>query len=202
MANLSGGQKARLLLTLAALDAPHLLILDEPTNHLDIESREALVVALNDYRGAVILITHDAHLIELVADRLWLVHGGRVTPYDDDLAAYRRTLLARPVNVPGSAQSSRGQPGRRKSKRHGAASERRALAPLRAAVKTCEDRLAKIADMLRQVDARLADPELYQGPAGRVEALQIKRGEILAAVERAEVLWLAAEEALQTARKL
>ncbi|MCH8953256.1 MAG: ABC-F family ATP-binding cassette domain-containing protein [Proteobacteria bacterium] len=202
VANLSGGQKARLLLTLAALEAPHLLILDEPTNHLDIESREALVMALNDYRGAVILITHDAHLIDLVADRLWLVRGGRVTPYDDDLAAYRRTLLARPATLPGSARSSRGQPGRRKSKRHGAASERRALAPLRGAVKTCEDRLAKIAEMLRRIDARLADPELYQDPAGRVEALRIKRGEILAAAERAETLWLAAEEALEAARKL
>ncbi len=196
VANLSGGEKARLLLTLAALDAPHLLILDEPTNHLDIESREALVMALNDYRGAVILITHDAHLIELVADRLWLVRDGRVVPYDDDLAAYRRLLLVKPVNVPGSA----GQPGQRKSQRHGAAKERRARAPLRAAVKTCEERLTKIAVMLRQIDARLADPELYQGPASRIEALQIKRSEILAAQERAEALWLAAEEALEAAR--
>jgi ATP-binding cassette subfamily F protein 3 len=202
VANLSGGQKARLLLTLAALDAPHLLILDEPTNHLDIESREALVMALNDYRGAVILITHDAHLIELVADRLWLVRGGAVTPYDDDLATYRRLLLAKPVNVPGSAQSSRGQPGQRKSQRHGAARERRTLAPLHAAVKTCDDRLAKIAAMLSQIDARLADPELYQGPAGRIEALQIKRSEILTARKRAEALWLAAEEALEAARNL
>jgi ATP-binding cassette subfamily F protein 3 len=197
VANLSGGEKARLLLTLAALDAPHLLILDEPTNHLDIESREALVIALNDYRGAVILITHDAHLIELVADRLWLVRDGRVVPYDDDLAAYRRLLLAKPVNGAGNA-------GQRKSQRqgaaHGAARERRALASLRAAVKTCDDRLAKIAAMLRQIDALLADPELYQGPASRVEALQIKRGEILTAQERAEALWLAAEEALDAAR--
>jgi ATP-binding cassette subfamily F protein 3 len=200
--NLSGGQKARLLLTLAALDAPHLLILDEPTNHLDIESREALVMALNDYRGAVILITHDAHLIDLVADRLWLVRGGAVTPYDDDLAAYRRLLLAKPVNMPGSTQSSRGQPGLRKNQRHNAARERRELASLRAAVKTCDDRLAKIAAMLRQVDARLADPELYQGPVGRIEALQIKRSEILNAQKRAEALWLAAEETLDAARNL
>ena len=99
--DLSGGQKARLLLTLCAIDAPHLIILDEPTNHLDIESREALVTALHDYQGAVILITHDAHLIELVADRLWLVKDGQVTPFQEDMEAYRSLLLngsARPAN--------------------------------------------------------------------------------------------------------
>ncbi|HSF96609.1 MAG TPA: ABC transporter ATP-binding protein, partial [Thermohalobaculum sp.] len=190
------GQKARLLLTLAALDAPHLMILDEPTNHLDIESREALVTALNDYRGAVILITHDAHLIELVADRLWLVRDGRVTPYDDDLDAYRRLLLSKPEAAGGSADNA----SQRRGQRRGAAEERRALAPLRAEVKTCEDRMEKIAAMLAQIDARLADPKLYDGPTERIEALQIKRGEILAAQERAEALWLAAEEALEAAR--
>jgi ATP-binding cassette subfamily F protein 3 len=194
--HLSGGQKARLLLTLAALDAPHLLILDEPTNHLDIESREALVMALNDYRGAVILITHDAHLIELVADRLWLVRDGRVTPYDEDLDAYRRLLLARPDTETGPV----GHASQRKSQRRDAARERKALAPLRIEVKTCEARVAKIASMLRQIEAQLADPALYAGPVSRVDALQIKRSEILVALERAEALWLAAEEALEAAR--
>jgi ATP-binding cassette subfamily F protein 3 len=194
--HLSGGQKARLLLTLAALDAPHLLILDEPTNHLDIESREALVMALNDYRGAVILITHDAHLIELVADRLWLVRDGRVTPYDDDLDAYRRLLLSKPDTEAGPI----GNASQRKSQRRDAARERKALAPLRVEVKNCEGRIAKIASMLRQIEAQLADPKLYEGPAGRVDALQIKRSEILVAQERAEALWLAAEEALEAAR--
>jgi len=199
VAKLSGGQKARLLLTLAALDAPHLLILDEPTNHLDIESREALVTALNDYRGAVILITHDAHLIELVADRLWLVRDGQVTPYDDDLAAYRRLLLDRSDSAPASGAPA--QVNQRRSQRRDAAAERRSLAPLRAEVKACEDRLAKIAEMLGKIDARLADPNLYDGPASRIEALQIKRGEILEAQQRAEALWLAAEEALEEARE-
>jgi ATP-binding cassette subfamily F protein 3 len=194
--HLSGGQKARLLLTLAALDAPHLLILDEPTNHLDIESREALVMALNDYRGAVILITHDAHLIELVADRLWLVRDGRVTPYDDDLEAYRRLLLAKPEAEAGPV----GNASQRKSQRRDAAKERKALAPLRVEVKNCETRVAKINSMLRQIEAQLADPTLYQGPASRVDALQKKRSEILVAQERAEALWLAAEEALEAAR--
>ena len=88
------GQKARLSLLLATIDAPHLLILDEPTNHLDIESREALVEALTAYSGDVVLVSHDMHLLSLVADRLWLVKGGRVTPYDDDLDTYRSQLLS------------------------------------------------------------------------------------------------------------
>ena len=182
MAKLSGGQKARLLLTLATLDAPHLLILDEPTNHLDIESREALVTALNDYRGAVILITHNAHLIELVADRLWLVRGGRVAPYDDDLAAYRRLLLEKDD----AASSTSAQPSQRKSQRRDAAEERRALAPIRAEVAACEARLSKIAAMLEKIETRLADQALYTRPASEIDTLQIKRGEILAAQDRAE----------------
>ena len=93
VAKLSGGQKARLSLLLATLEAPHILILDEPTNHLDIESREALVVALTNYTGAVILVSHDMHLLELVADRLWLVSNGTVKPYGDDLESYRKMLL-------------------------------------------------------------------------------------------------------------
>ena len=94
--DLSGGEKARLMIGLAAFNSPHLLILDEPTNHLDIDSREALVHALNDYEGAVILISHDRHLIEACADRLWLVAKGTVTPYEGDIEDYRRMVLGRP----------------------------------------------------------------------------------------------------------
>ncbi|MEM9146887.1 MAG: ABC-F family ATP-binding cassette domain-containing protein [Pseudomonadota bacterium] len=194
VADLSGGQKARLLLTLAALDAPHMLILDEPTNHLDIETREALVSALNAYSGAVILISHDAHLVECVADRLWLVKDGRVVAYEGDMEDYRRLLLS-------SDQPSRSEaaPSQRRADRRNAAETRRALAPLRAEVSACEARLEKIAEMLERLDARLADPELYDGPAERIEALQIKRGEIVAGQERAEALWIAAQEALEAA---
>ena len=91
---LSGGQKARLMMALATIKSPHLLILDEPTNHLDIESREALVHALNDFSGAVIIVSHDAHLVEMIADRLWLVKNGRVTQYDGDINDYRKILLS------------------------------------------------------------------------------------------------------------
>jgi ATP-binding cassette, subfamily F, member 3 len=93
--DLSGGERARLLLNLVAHAAPHLLILDEPTNHLDIDSRRALLDALNDYEGAVILITHDRSLMELVADRLWLAADGRVVPFDGDMEEYARFVLDR-----------------------------------------------------------------------------------------------------------
>jgi len=196
--HLSGGQKARLMLTIAALDAPHLLILDEPTNHLDIESREALVEALNAYRGAVILITHDARLIELVADRLWLVKDGRVVPYEGDLEDYRRLLLAQDRTGDGAGARSLA-PSERKLDRRRAAEARKAAAPLQAELRACEERLEKIADMLAKLDERLADPALYDGPSERIEALQAKRGEIVAAQDRAEALWLAAGERLEAA---
>ena len=99
---LSGGQKARLLMALAAIDAPHILILDEPTNHLDIESREALIHAINAYQGAVILVSHDPHLVETIADQLWIVRNGAVQPFDGDMDDYRKQLLQK---RPGKGQT-------------------------------------------------------------------------------------------------
>jgi ATP-binding cassette subfamily F protein 3 len=186
--SLSGGQKARLLLTLSALDAPHLMILDEPTNHLDIESREALVGALNDYKGAVILITHDAHLIELVADRLWLVKDGRVEPYDGDMEAYRRLLLAQP--------EPKAKPAKPKAPKPSA----KEVTALKAEVRACEARLDKILTWLAEIDERLADPDLYREDAGKAEQLHKKRAEVVAAQAKAEAMWMAAEEALEAAR--
>jgi ATP-binding cassette subfamily F protein 3 len=194
---LSGGQKARLLLTLSALDAPHVMILDEPTNHLDIESREALVRALNDYDGAVILITHDAHLIELVADRLWLVRDGRVAPYEEDMAAYRRLLLGQ--SPPKEKAPKPAAPAEKPKPKNLSRDEKKALVPLRAEVRNCEDRIAKIEKMLEQIDFKLADPALYNGPPGRIETLQKKRAEILDAQDRAEDLWMTAQERLEAA---
>lgn len=204
VANLSGGQKARLMLCMAALDAPHVLILDEPTNHLDIESREALVSALNVYQGAVILITHDQHLIELVADRLWLVRDGCVTPYDGDMSAYRRLLLGQPEPKSKAAVEPKAKaeapPPPKPLRKAMSGAEKHALTKLAADVRTCEERLAKIADMLAKVELRLADPALYDGPSERIETLQRKRAEILDAQERAEDLWITAQERLDAAR--
>ncbi len=187
---LSGGQKARLSLLLATLDAPHLLILDEPTNHLDIESREALVEALTAYSGAVILVSHDMHLLGLVADRLWLVKGGAVAPYSGDLEAYRAELLAGdPAEKP---------PAKPKDKP--ARPSRDAILALRAEARKCEERVSKLSEMIEKLDAILADATLYEpGKAAEAEKWMKKHAEARDGLARAEALWLEALEALETA---
>ncbi|MBZ4022995.1 glycosyl transferase family 1 [Rhodobacter sp. TJ_12] len=191
---LSGGQKARLSLLLATLDAPHLLILDEPTNHLDIESREALVEALTAYSGAVILVSHDMHLLGLVADRLWLVKGGAVAPYGADLDAYRAELLAGdPDDKPAKAAE---KPARDKP----AQPSREKILALRSEARKCEERVEKLSEMLAKLDEKLADPELYDAArAAERDKWLLKHAEAREAMGRAEELWMAALEALETA---
>jgi ATP-binding cassette subfamily F protein 3 len=185
---LSGGQKARLSLLLATLDAPHLLILDEPTNHLDMESREALVEALTDYSGAVVIVSHDMHLLSLVADRLWLVKEGRVSPYDGDLEAYRRMLLDGPA--PKAEEKPKPKPVSRDE-----------LKALRADVAACEARIAKIEAMREKLATKLADPAMYEPERlGETEVWQRKYAEIMDGLNRAESLWMAATERLDRAQ--
>jgi len=187
---LSGGQKARLSLLLATLDAPHMLILDEPTNHLDIESREALVEALTAYSGAVILVSHDMHLLSLAADRLWLVKDGTVKPYDDDLEAYRRLLLT------GDDTPAKPKPQAAKPKRP----SRDQMQELRAEVRKCEARVEKITEMHEKLSAKLADPALYEETrASDLEQWQKKFAEVEDGLARAETLWMAALERLEAA---
>jgi ATP-binding cassette subfamily F protein 3 len=188
VARLSGGQKARLSLLLATLDAPHMLILDEPTNHLDIESREALVEALTEYSGAVILVSHDMHLLGLVADRLWLVKGGAVTPYEGDLESYRAELLA------GDEPAKPAEKPKDKAPRP----SREALLALRAEVRKCEERLAKLNGMRDQLAMKLAKPELYERPDEAV-VWQKKYAEVMEGLDRAEDLWIRAAEKLEAA---
>jgi ATP-binding cassette subfamily F protein 3 len=190
VAKLSGGQKARLSLLLATIDAPHLLILDEPTNHLDIESREALVEALTEYSGAVILVSHDMHLLGLVADRLWLVKGGTVTPYTGDLEQYRRELLAGE-----EAEKPAARPKERPVR-----PSRDAILGLRAELRKCEERLATLNGMRGKLDAKLADPALYTRPDEAV-VWQKKYAEVAEAQARAEALWMEAAERLEEAER-
>jgi ATP-binding cassette subfamily F protein 3 len=187
---LSGGQKARLSLLLATLDAPHLLILDEPTNHLDIESREALVEALTEYSGAVILVSHDMHLLSLVADRLWLVKGGSVTPYTEDLEAYRRQLLAGD-----EAEKPAPKPVEKPKK-----ASRDEILALKAEVRKCEDRLTKLNEMRDRLATKLADPALYEDVRkGELETWNKKYAEVMDGLDRAEAMWLSAQEKLDAA---
>jgi len=187
---LSGGQKARLSLLLATIDAPHLLILDEPTNHLDIESREALVEALTAYSGAVVLVSHDMHLLSLVADRLWLVKGGRVTPYDDDLDTYRSQLLS------GDKPTTKAASDKPKVKK----ASRDEILALRAEVRKCEDRLEKLMEMHEKLSAKLADPELYSDKnIVDLEVWNKKFAEVEEAMSRAETLWVTALKKLDKA---
>lgn len=187
---LSGGQKARLSLLLATLDAPHLLILDEPTNHLDIESREALVEALTAYSGAVILVSHDMHLLTLVADRLWLVKDGTVKPYEEDLQAYRKLLLT--AEKPVSTKPKAKQAPKRAS--------RDDILTLRAEVRKSEQRVEKLNDMADKLAKKLADPSLYEDEKlGEMEVWQKKYAEVRDAQDRAEDLWMKALEKLEKA---
>ena len=193
---LSGGQKARLSLLIATIDAPHLLILDEPTNHLDIESREALTEALNDYTGAVVLVSHDMHLLGMVADRLWLVRDGGVSPWEGDLDDYRAFLLkgeapAAPPAAAPSAEAAAPRPVR---------ASRDAVLALRAEVRKAEDRVTKLSDMLGKLSEKLSDPAIYGNPV-EAEKWGRKQLEAQQAMARAEDLWMSALEYLDLAEK-
>ena len=193
VANLSGGEKARLLLALATREAPHLLILDEPTNHLDLDAREALVRALADFSGAVLLITHDPHLVELVADRLWLVADGTVRPFDGDLDDYRALLAerARPA-------ASREAVGGRRDERRERAEARVSTAPLRKRAREAEVLLARLAKERGALEGKLADPALYvPARVAEVTAAQTRIAAIARETEQAETEWLEAAEALE-----
>ena len=203
--NLSGGEKARLLLGLATFDKPHLLILDEPTNHLDIDSREALVHALNDYSGAVILISHDRHLVEASADRLWLVHDGAVGPYEGDMEDYRRLVL----KGKGSPRSKDQKPEPEKAasvvaekpadtrtaaeKRKDEAARREAQAPQRKRIANLEAIMKKAGSAIKQIDKLLAEASKNNEPK-RIRDLAKKKAEFERRLVEVEEEWLKLSE--------
>jgi ATP-binding cassette subfamily F protein 3 len=196
--NLSGGEKARLLLGFATFAAPHLVILDEPTNHLDIDSRAALIEAINDFPGAVMLVSHDRHLLEACADRLWLVHGGRVAPFDGDLDDYRRHVLG----DAGQAAPAAVKPASRVDPavaRRAAAEKRAATAPLRQRAAKAETEIANLTRQLRRLDATLADGALFTREPARAAELSKTRATVVEAIAAAEEEWLAASAALESA---
>ncbi|ACS55514.1 ABC-F family ATP-binding cassette domain-containing protein [Rhizobium leguminosarum] len=187
--DLSGGEKARLLMGLAAFNAPNLLILDEPTNHLDIDSRRALIEALNDYEGAVILISHDRHLIEATVDRLWLVNGGTVTTFEGDMDEYRDLIVSsgkKKEEKPQLTEDATSKADQRKLN----AERRASLTPLRKKINEIESLTAKLEKQIQAFDAELADPALYEKTPAKAAEKVKQRGEAAARLAAAEEDWL------------
>ena len=195
--DLSGGERARLLLNIVAMDAPHLLILDEPTNHLDIDSRRALLDALNDFEGAVVLITHDRSLMELVADRLWLTADGTVRPFEGDMDAYARLVLDRSREASRAEAAPATRAPSAKEARKAAADARAKLAPLKKAADTLEARIEQLTRQIAAQNAALEDETL---PPARVIDIGREQARAEKALAQAEADWLAAAETYEVAK--
>jgi ATP-binding cassette, subfamily F, member 3 len=183
--SLSGGERARLLLGLATFHGPNLLILDEPTNHLDIEARAALIEALSEYTGAVLLITHDRYLLDSCAERLWRVADGTVQPYDGDLDQYRREVLGRSgaERLGGGGKAARGK---------GSGAKQSELAPLRKKIATLEGEIEKLEKEIASLDGKLADSASLSGNAAEIARLGRERAQKSERLAKAEEEWLAA----------
>jgi ATP-binding cassette subfamily F protein 3 len=199
---MSGGEKARCALALIAWHRPNLLLLDEPTNHLDMETREALTMALSSFGGALILVSHDRHLLRATTDQLWLVHDGRVAEFEGDLDDYAALVLAARRDDSGMSPGRTDVAPDRKELRKQEAAERQRLAnarkPLQNRLGKVEQELAKVSAELRELDARLADPDFYHaGDADEVAALIKRRGELAPKVEQLEEQWLSIQTELE-----
>ena len=191
---MSGGEKARCALALIAWNRPNLLVLDEPTNHLDMETREALTLALSSYAGALLLVSHDRHLLRATCDTLWLVHDGRVGPFDGDLDDYAALVLASRREAQAEPMDGDTAPTRRESRKQ-EAQERQRLAsarkPLQNQLQKIESELARVSASVRELDARLADPDFYHAGEPVEVARTLKaRGELAIKVEDLEARWL------------
>jgi ATP-binding cassette subfamily F protein 3 len=196
VSSLSGGEKARVALGLAAFEGSHLLILDEPTNHLDIDSRDRLVEAINDFPGAVVLVSHDRHLIEACVDQLWLVADGAVTPFDGDLDDYRRIVVAR-EDAGGGGPRQRGPKLNKADQRRASADRRAEFAELRKTAKEMESAIARLERDIASLDKTLADPDLFTSDPAKGASLSKRRADAVTALARAEERWLAASAALE-----
>jgi ATP-binding cassette subfamily F protein 3 len=196
IAQLSGGEKARLLMGLACFSGPHLLILDEPTNHLDIDSRAALIEAINDYRGAIILVSHDRYLLDACADRLWLVDQGTVTSFDGDMDDYKRFVLDRAGGGNGKSRKERGELRGLSA----AIPSRREALPLKKRIAAVEERMAKFQDLIARIDRALADPAVFTNTPAKAAQLSVQRGDLAKAMVAAEEDWLALTSEVEAAR--
>jgi ATP-binding cassette subfamily F protein 3 len=196
--NLSGGERARLLMGLITFSGPGMMILDEPTNHLDIDSRDALVHALNEYEGAVLIISHDRHLVEATCDKLWIAEGGTIKELDEDLDSYQRSITGGKERQQGGGQSKED----RKREKQEAAARRAELAPLRKAISEAENKLQRLKNELAKVDAALEDPATATGGAARIIALGKDKARFQSEIETLEENWLQMSGELEEAQKI
>jgi ATP-binding cassette subfamily F protein 3 len=185
--DLSGGEKARLLMGLAAFEGPNLFILDEPTNHLDIDSREALIMALNEFPGAVILISHDRHLLEATADRLWLVKDGHVNPYDGDLDDYRTLVTGVSAN---SREKREAEKASKADRRREAAARRAAMEPIAKEIRATEALMDRIRKRIDLIEDELANPAVYEKDPSTATRLAKERSQLAATLNGHEEKWL------------
>ncbi|HWA48004.1 MAG TPA: ABC-F family ATP-binding cassette domain-containing protein [Dongiaceae bacterium] len=194
--NLSGGEKARLLLALMTHAAPNILLLDEPTNHLDIDSRQALVQAINEFPGAVVLISHDPHLIELTVDRFWLVKDGRCQPFDGDLNDYKNMILS-----PGRAANERERRGKgepKPAKKQPAAGAE--PTDLKRQVEQSAVAVQKLTQAMELIEKKMAERSFYEEPQKVIADWQRKHADVARRLEQAEEAWLQAQMALEAAQ--
>lgn len=211
VAPMSGGEKARLALALIAWKKPNLLVLDEPTNHLDMETREALTMALSTYEGAVLLVSHDRHLLRAVTDELWLVHEGRKEVFEGDLDDYAKIVLdhrrvtaaeARAEHQADKAARNEAQPVNNKEARRLASQERARIAelrkPLKKELEKVEREMNALSEKLKALDTQLADPAFYNGAdQGKVAQTLREHGELAPKVEALEMHWLELSEKIE-----
>jgi ATP-binding cassette subfamily F protein 3 len=195
---MSGGEKTRLLLALATRNAPHLLLLDEPTNHLDMDARESLIEAINDFEGAVVLVSHDTHLVKMVADQLWLVAEGQVKPFEGDIDDYQTRLLRERNGKPAKEAKPRKEPKPTPAPSP-TVQERPKRGHLKRALEKAEKAMADLTKQRGEIETKLADSATYSGPPEAIAELQKQKLRLERELAHAEHDWLVAQEALEAA---
>lgn len=213
--DMSGGEQARLALAIVAYQKPNLLLLDEPTNHLDLDMREALSLALSTYKGALILVSHDRHLLEAIADKLWLIDDGNVSEFNGDLndyqeflnkknREYKEKLNEKAQNQPKQnlfSEKAKAQTYKTKEQKKLEAQKRQSLRPLKLEIEKLEKQMEKIKKSLADIDTTLSDLELYSKEPEKVEILSIERAKLSDELDECEIAWIEKQDELEQAMK-
>lgn len=213
--DMSGGEQARLALAIVAYQKPNLLLLDEPTNHLDLDMREALSLALSTYKGALILVSHDRHLLEAIADKLWLIDDGNVSEFNGDLndyqeflnkknREYKEKLNEKTQNQPKQnlfSEKAKAQTYKNKEQKKLEAQKRQSLRPLKLEIEKLEKQMEKIKKSLADIDTTLSDLELYSKEPEKVEILSIERAKLSDELDKCEITWIEKQDELEQSLK-